>query len=331
MSDYRKEFIDSVERSMSTMLDHDTLEKAVCKIIGILDDYEIVRRNTDLVVYDDANERALKRYCATLLIEGKSKRTIYGHRKKLERFFNFVGKPYTDVGVYDVRYYLGTEKERGLKNSTIEHTRTVISGFFSWLTMEEEIPKNPCASIKPIKVPKEDRHAFNAVELDALRHTCNTPRERALIEVLVSSGVRAAELCNLTLRDVNFDSMELYVRQGKGGKDRTTYISDVAKMHLQMYIKQRKETGDVLFYSKKHSKLSVSGIEDIVKRIGKRAGVTNVHPHRFRRTLATRLVASGMPIQEVQRILGHTDISTTMRYVCMDDQKVKYSYRQHIA
>lgn len=331
MTDYRKKFIDSVERSLIGTLDRDTTETVVRKIIGVLSDYDINERVTDVAVYDDSNAMIMKMYFASMLVEGKAKSTIYGYRRCLERFFEFARKPFNEIGPYDIRYFLGVEKERGLKASTIAHRRTVIYSFYTWLTMEGVIDKNPCLSVRPVKVPQEERKAFNAVELDALRHTCNTPRERALIEVLVSSGVRAAELCNLTLRDVNFDSMELYVRQGKGGKDRTTYISDVAKMHLQMYIKQRKETGDVLFYSKKHSKLSVSGIEDIVKRIGKRAGVTNVHPHRFRRTLATRLVASGMPIQEVQRILGHTDISTTMRYVCMDEQKVKYSYRQHIA
>ena len=331
MSDYRKEFIESVERSLVETLDPATLDIIVRKVMKALGDYEITKRTTELAVYDDANERMLKRYLATLLVEGKSQKTIYSYRRDLTRFFDFVGKPYTKVGPYDIRYYLGSEKERGIKNSTIERTRSVIHSLFSWLTVEDEIPKNPCAAVKRIKVQEEERLAFSAVDMDAMRHTCKTPRERALIELLASSGVRVSEACNLNVSDIDFNTMEVHVRHGKGGKSRTTYISDVAKLHLQMYLRTRNENCDALFCNHQHKRLGDDGIRLILDKISERSGVSNVHPHRFRRTLATNLVASGMPIQEVQRILGHSNINTTMRYVCLNDQKVKSSYRQHIA
>lgn len=331
MSDYRKELLSAIEQSIATVLDHDACETVTRKILCILNDYEVTKRTTEVAVYDDINERLLKRYCACLLIDGKAQSTIYAYSRNLQRFSEFIGKRFTEIGPYDIRYYLASEKERGVSEVTLDNTRASLSAFFGWMAAEEIIPKSPCMIIKPIKCPKKEKKAFTAIEMDALRHSCVTPRERAIIEVLASTGVRVSELEHMNVDDVDFDRLTVHVRNGKGGKDRTTYINDVAKMHIQMYLAMRNEDGEALIYNEKHQRLQDGGVRDILKRIGKRAGVTNVHPHRFRRTLATNLAARGMALQEIQRILGHSDINTTMRYVCINDRNVQASYQQHIA
>ena len=200
-----------------------------------------------------------------------------------------------------------------------------------WLANEELIPKNPCAVIKPIKCPDEERFPFSAVELDALKQACKNQKERAIVEILVSSGIRVSELSNMDVSDLDFSSLAVHVRQGKGGKDRTTFMTDVARLHIQKYLLTRTDNDTALFINKNRSRLKSGGIQFILKELGKRAEVSNVHPHRFRRTFATGLASRGMPIQEIQRLLGHSDINTTMTYVSTNSEKIKASYRQFIA
>lgn len=331
MSDPRQSLVTSIERSLIAITNPDTVNTIMQKIICILGDYEVSKRCTELVEYDDTNTRILKTYCANLIVEGKSKHTIYRYKRLLDRFLEEIWKPVTEISVYDVRYFLACEKERGLSERTLENERSYISSFFSWCSTEEIIPKNPCATLKPFKVPEKELKAFSPVDMDALRHSCVNLKERAIVEMLVSSGVRVTELSNMNVSDVDFDSMTVKVRHGKGGKDRTTYISEVAKLHIQRYLFNRAEDGEALFYNKDHERLQSGGIRRIVDVLGKRAGVDHVHPHRFRRTLATSLAAKGMPIQEIQSLLGHSNINTTMRYICMDDRQVRASYQKHIA
>lgn len=331
MSDYRMKLVNSIEASLLTVVDPETREKVMRKVMTVLNDYEVTERETGLVVYDDANARIIKRYCACLKVNGMSPNTIYQYRRCLERFTEFIGnRPLVEVGVYEIRCYLAAEMER-VSETTTENTRSNLSTFYQWLTTEEVIPKNPCAAVKPIKCEEKEKKAFDAVEMDAIRFACRTQKERAIVEVLASSGVRAAELCHLDISDIDFAEKTFRVRCGKGKKSRTTYIDDVAKTHLQMYLKGRPEDGEVLFYNLHHKRLGTGGLRVILNSIAERAKVSTVHPHRFRRTLATNLAKSGMPIQEIQRILGHSNINTTMRYVCLDDTQVQMSYRKHIA
>lgn len=331
MSDYRNQLVDRINEALVTVLDTTTLDKVSRKIIRILDDYEIAERRTELAVYDDENERLLKRYCACILVEGKSKNTVYGYRQSILRFFDFIKVPVTQIGAYEIRLFLATEKDRGISEATLASTRARISAFFKWLHDEEVIAKNPCAIIKPIKVPDVQKFPFSSVELDALRCACKNIKERAIIELLVSSGVRVAELTHLDITDIDFSNMTVRVRQGKGGKDRTTYLNDVAKLYLQKYLLTRKDNDTALFINHLGVRIQNGGIRAILNALGKRAGVAHVHPHRFRRTLASTLAASGMAIQEIQQILGHSNINTTIRYIKVNDQQVKASYQKHIA
>lgn len=331
MSDYRAALLSSIEESLSTMLDNDTLTRVSNKITCVLSDYEVTKRCTDLVVYEDLNERLIKRYCACLLVDGKSKGTIAGYARQIRKFADFTGTKLTDVGIYDIRYYLACEKERGISDRYAETIRSYISAFYQWLTNEDIITKNPCSNVKPIKYADKRKIPLSSVELDEIRQACMDSKERALIEFLVTSGVRVDELVNLEIADVNLQDMSVHVRHGKGNKERVVYINDIARSHLQKYLMTRSDPFTALFISRTGNSYTTNAIRTLVKKIGKRAGVSNVHPHRFRRTLATNLALRGMSVQDIQRILGHANIATTMEYICIDDTKVRASYQQCIA
>lgn len=200
------------------------------------------------------------------------------------------------------------------------------------MTDDEIIQKNPLVKIKPIKVPKEIRTAFSDVEMDALRSACKSVKERALVEFLVSTGVRVSELTGMKVEDVNLENLSVHVIHGKGDKERMTYTTPVAAKHLIAYLRSRKEKGSImLFCNREGGMLSTRWIQLLLKKIGARAGVENVHPHRFRRTFATNLSKRGMEIQEIQKLLGHANINTTMIYVSTDDSMIKASYSRYSA
>lgn len=328
MSDYRGEFLETVERSVLFLQPADH-EKVVATITKILSNYEITGRCTDVAVIDPTNERILKRYTACLRIDGRSETTIKRYYYVLMRFSEFINKPFTDVGVYEIRYYLACEKDRGIANASLEGTRSTLSAFFTWMINEELIIKNPMRKIKPVKCRQEVKLPYSDVEIDALRSACRTLKERALVEMLLASGVRVSELVSMEVTDIDFTDLSVRVRHGKGDKERITYITDVCALHLRKYLLARTEQGTALFYNKNHKPIAKDGIQFILKEIGKRAGVENVHPHRFRRTFASSLAERGMDIQEIQILMGHTNIDTTLIYVHTNDQKVKTSYKRY--
>lgn len=327
----RNKLIQSIENALVGKLPSEQFDMVIGNVIKVLNDFEITDRCTDIVIRDDANERIMKRYCACLMVDGKSEKTIYQYKRSIHKLSEFLGKPFPEMDVYDIRYYLACEKDRGVSDRSIENTRANLSAFFQWLTMEEMIPKNPCLNIKPIKYKDEVRLPFSDVEMDALRSACKGIRERALIEFLVTSGVRVSELANMEVGDIDFQTLLVHVRHGKGNKERVTFINNVAKKHLQEYLLSRAERINALFCNGKHDPLNAGGIRYILKEIEKRSGVPNVHPHRFRRTFATGLANRGMKVQEIQKLLGHSSLNTTMEYVCTDTQAIKNSYQQFIA
>lgn len=329
--DCRSELVQKFQESLLLKYSSDEVAKIVDDLIIVLDGYDVSETCNALVRYDDENERVIKRYLACLLIDGKSDKTIELYQYTLLKMVNCLQMKVTDIGQYDIRMFLAYEKSRGISNSTLETTRACLSAFFQWMTAEEIIPKNPCSNIKPIKCPNKQRYPFSSVEVDSMRSACKTKRERALIEVLISSGVRVSELTALKLDDIDFARMKLYVRHGKGDKERTTYISEVARTHLSAYLKESDITSGLIFPNRTGGEMTANGLRKILKKLAQRANVENVHPHRFRRTFATGLADRGMPVQEIMRLLGHTNINTTMEYVYMNDEKVQISYKQYIA
>lgn len=333
MSDYREQFLQSVQQILISNIDNPATAGTISdKIAILLGDYELTKRCTEIVPLDTINEKLIKRYCACLAVDGKSEKTIYQYRRSITLLSGFLNKPFPEMKTYDIRFYLATEKERGISERTLENLRANLSAFFQWLTIDEVIDKNPMIKIKPIKYDDEIREAFSDVEIDKLRSACENDKERALIEFLLSTGVRVTELSEMNISDVDLRNLTVHVRHGKGGKERITYTTAVAAERLNKYLTSRSEqTSNYVFCNNAHDRICPGGIRFILNRIAKRADVTNVHPHRFRRTFATGLAHRGMDVREIQKLLGHSNINTTLEYICTDTEGVKASYRKYIA
>ena len=332
MIDHRNEFLQSIETSLVNVVDNTIIKDVMNMITIVANDYEITNRCTDIVTVDSKNIKLVKRYMGCLLIDGKSEKTAYQYKRTISRLSEFLNKDFTDMSTYDIRFFLASEKERGISDRTLENTRANLSAFFQWLTIEDEIVKNPMSKIKPIRYADEIRMDFSDVDIDRLRFACKTKKERALIEFLLASGVRVTELSEMKISDIDFQTLDVHVIHGKGSKERMTYITPVAMDHLKRYILSRPEyENKFLFYNGKHQQLEPGGIRYILNRIASDAKINNVHPHRFRRTFATRLAKRGMNIQDIKKLLGHSDINTTMQYVCIDNSSVKASYKKFIA
>ena len=323
-------FLRDVEIALSMKLPDEYRETAMQCIISKLKDYDVVEKTTDIVVRSDAvNEQLVKKYVACLYINGRSKGTVNQYTWTLKKLNDALNMPYTEMKPYDIRFFLGTLKERGTKSNYLESQRAYISAFFKWLTEEEIIEKNPCDRINPIKTPKEIRMPFSSVEIDKLRSACRRPLERAFLEVAISSGLRREEMCNLKISDVDLGSRTILVRDGKGGKDRVDYMSDVAAEYIRKYWTSRKQESEYVFATKAgNHKMGKAGIYYLMKRLGERAGVDNVHPHRFRRTFASDLYKRGMDIYTISKLMGHSSIETTRTYITVMDDQLANDYKR---
>lgn len=331
--DYKTQFIKEIEKQLALRYKSENIIDITNIIIEVLDHYEIINKPIESIEkIDNINEKILKQYAACLFIDGKSQGTIYQYIRTCKKLIEVINKPFSEMNVYDIRLFLIKEMERGVSARTRENTRANLSAFFQWAVNEEIILKNPIASIRTIKYTDEIRKPFSEVEIDALRMACHTKKERALIEILLSTGIRVSELANMKVKDINKETLVVHVIKGKGQKERITYTTPVAINHLIAYLNERKEKdGEMLFYNKNHTPLGVDGIRYILKVIATRAKISDVHPHRFRRTFATNLSKRGMDIQEIQRLMGHSNLNTTMVYILTDDSQVQNAYKKFMA
>ena len=302
-------------------------------IISCLDEYDVSEKSTQLAERSqDVNDRILKRYSACLMLDGKSKNTIFQYIRTCRKLGQDSGKYFTEITTNDIRLFLGQLKVKGSKNRSIENQRSYISAFFKWMLAEDIISKNPCEKIKPIKCENVRRLPFSDVQIDKLRLACGSEKTRAMVEVLLSSGVRCEELININISDVDIRTRAVIVRNGKGGKDRMTYISTVAAEHLERYLNSRDDNGPELFRSRQGGRYAEeTSILRIMKSLSKRAGVDSVHPHRFRRTFATQLYRRGMDLHEIQRLMGHSNVQTTLGYIYTDDAQLRAAYQKYAA
>lgn len=320
---------------LSSLKDFD--QKTLDRIENILyvnfENYEVKEKCTQVVVHDNSNLGLIKKFIATKKLEGKSIRTLKKYQPELEMLHYFLGKDFHNLTTYDLRYYLAQYKEhRKISNRTLDNMRKTISSFFTWMYDEGYIIHNPAKALKQIKYTKTVKKPFTVIEREKLKNACSTKRDLALVEFLYASGLRVSEVASINIDNIDFISREATV-VGKGSKERKFYLSEICVEYLKSYINSRTDRNNALFVSTKrpYNRLTKEGIESIVKRIGKKAGVSNVHPHRFRRTLATDLVRKNVPIQDVAHILGHADLRTTQVYVCLDQESVKYNYNKAIA
>lgn len=265
-------------------------------------------------------------------VEGCSPKTIEYYEATLRHMDKSLAKPYTQIESDDLRRYLSDyETERGSSKVTIDNIRRIMSSFFSWLEDEDYIVKSPVRRIHRVKTAQITKETLSDEELETLRDACESKRDLAVVDLLASTGMRIGELIRLNVADVNLQERECVVT-GKGNKQRPVYFDARAKLHLAEYLETRADNNSALFVSldSKARRITVGGMELRLRNLGKKVGVSRVHPHKFRRTLATHAIDKGMPIEQVQKLLGHAKIDTTMHYAMVNQNNVKASHRKYL-
>ena len=279
-----------------------------------------------------SNDEFLKMFLAAKKVEGCSERTIRYYQVTVEHMFTRVDTAVRKITTEEIREYLaGYQKRNGCSNVTVDNIRRNISSFFSWLEEEDYILKSPMKRIHKIKTKTVVKNVISDEGIEKLRDNCQNIRDLAMIDLLYSTGIRVGELVNLNIDDIDLDGRECVV-YGKGDKERRVYFDAKAKVHLKNYIDSRDDDNEALFVTldSPHARLKISGVEIRLRQLGRRLNLDRVHPHKFRRTMATRAIDKGMPIEQVQKILGHSQIDTTMQYAMVNQANVKTSHQRYM-
>lgn len=280
-----------------------------------------------------SNNEFLKMFLDAKRIEGCSDRTIKYYRVTIEHLLKNVVSPIRKITTEMMRAYLvDYQKINNCGKTTVDNIRRNISSFFSWLEEEDYILKSPMRRIHKIKTQKTVKNIISDEEIEKLRDNCKNIRDTAMIDLLYSTGIRVGELVKLNIEDIDFSERECVVF-GKGDKERRVYFDAKSKIHLKNYIESRKDNNPALFVTLNapYDRLKISGVEIRIRELGRMLNLEKVHPHKFRRTMATRAIDKGMPIEQVQKILGHSQIDTTMQYAIVNQNNVKASHRKYIA
>lgn len=280
----------------------------------------------------EANKTLLQAFLTAKEVEGCSLSTLRYYEDTLTRALVAIGKPIGVMVSDDLRQYLNDyEVTRHTSKVTIDNIRRIMSSFFSWLEDEDYIVKSPVRRIRRVKTAQVTREVFSDEELEALRGACESKRDLAMVDLLASTGMRVGELVRLNKGDINFHERECLVT-GKGNKQRPVYFDARAKLHLVEYLASRADASSALFVSLGPSgrRITVGAVELRLRNLGRVSGVRCVHPHKFRRTLATHAIDKGMPIEQVQKLLGHAKIETTMHYAMVNQNNVKASHRRYL-
>ena len=280
-----------------------------------------------------SNIEYLQMFLEAKKIEGCSERTLQYYQVTVERFLQNVSTPIRKTATEEIRSYLSDyQKINNCSKVTVDNIRRNISSFFSWLEEEDYILKSPMRRIHKIKTKQQVKEIISDEAIEQLRDHCTCARDLAVIDLLYSTGIRVGELVNLDISDVDFEARECVVF-GKGDKERRVYFDAKAKLHLQKYLASRSDSNPALFVTLNapHNRLKISGIEIRLRELGRRVNLIKIHPHKFRRTMATRAIDKGMPIEQVQKILGHSQIDTTMQYAMVNQINVKTSHQKYIS
>lgn len=304
------------------------------KIDCVLKEYEIQSACKEVVPYNYEIPETVKIYIVSKKIDGKSEKSLYLYTIVLNDFFHTIMKPNEEITANDIRLYLyNYQKEHGISNRTLDSRRTIICTYFGWIASEGYIDKNPAINIKPIKYERQHKKAMTQLDLEKIRNACKTKREKAIVEVLYSTGCRVSELEHLNISDVDFETKEV-ILFGKGNKHRISYLNAKAEVALKDYLEDRNDDNEALLvYDKKpYGRLKKPGIELIIKKIMERVDGVNVHvtPHVFRHTTATEGLNRGMSVVDVSKLLGHVRLETTMEYITCSSDMVKNSYQKSI-
>jgi site-specific recombinase XerD len=292
-------------------------------VVELLDKFAM----TELREQDLEDDDLLECYLDAMKVQNRSKLTINRYEYIIRNVMKAVKVPTRRINVYHLRNYIAKEQARGLKDSTLEGIRQVISAYFNWLQREALIEKNPTANLGAIKCEKKKKKRYTDIEMAKLVLSCESKRDLAIVHFLSSTGCRVSEMTGLNRDDVNLEKLQCIVH-GKGNKERVVFMSDVAGDAIREYLAGRTDGNEALFVGRCKERLQPGGVRFMLNAIAEKAGVEHVHPHKFRRTRATELTRRGMPIQEVAKILGHEKIDTTMRYLDIDNEQLSSDFRR---
>lgn len=329
-----EKIIENVINEMTPHLNQEQIEHLSNVLFVNFHGKELTEQCTDLAdVGIDGDEAKIRMFVASKRAVNRQVGTLKQYTREIHNMLLFLGKRIEDITGMDLRYYYGVMRERkGIKMSTMQTRLHYLSSFWDFLITEELVHSNPVKKVGVLKLEKTIKKPFSAAEMEALRSGCDQLRDRALVEFLYSTGVRVSELVSLNVGDIEMGKQELIV-YGKGSKERRTYLTDSAKFYLKRYLQSRPQEGiedQPLFITldAPHNRLTVPGVQNMLRTLGRKSGVMNVHPHRFRRTIATDLLNRGMPIEQVKEFLGHEKLDTTMIYCTVREENVQASHRK---
>lgn len=325
----KEQLITEVQQQMLPYLNNEQLRKLRTAMEHCMHGMEI----TTVEEQQDADQGdTVTAFIAAKRIEGCSEKTLTYYRKTIEAMLDTIGKIPQRITTDEIRQYLmNYQMERQSSKVTIDNIRRILATFYSWLEDEDYIVKSPVRRIHKVKTAKVIKETYTDEALEQMRDNCDSLRDLAIIDLLASSGMRVGELVTLNRDDINFHERECVVF-GKGSKQRLVYFDARTKIHLQNYLNSRSDANAALFVTLRapHERLRIGGVETRLRELGRRLSITKVHPHKFRRTLATSAIDKGMPIEQVQQLLGHQKIDTTMHYVMVKQQNVKLAHRKYI-
>lgn len=331
VSNMNTEIITEIEQSLLNCLDNVQMEMLHKVLYRCLGNVEINTKSIEICEY--TNDELIKKFISAKEIEGCSKRTTKYYESTLLKMNSKMNKGITHMTTDDLRSYLTDyQKVNNCSKASVDNVRRNLSSFFSWLEEENYILKSPMKRIHKIKTDKVIKETYSDETLELLRDNCNCLRDLAIIDILASTGMRVGELVKLNINDIDFENRECVVF-GKGNKERPVYFDARTKIHLKNYLNSRNDSNQALFVSldEPHNRLNISGVEIRLRQLGRKLGISKVHPHKFRRTVATKAIDKGMPIEQVQSLLGHSQIDTTMHYAMVNQNNVKESHRKYVA
>lgn len=341
MQTMKEDYFSELRMLLYGKIPNEYIQKTIEVVSFSLKDFDLQRKETSVIVYDNGDEMILKKFFVAKAVEGLCGSSLSYYRTILSAFLKKTGKHINEITTDDIRIYLAMKKLEKLSDNSLNNIRRTLSSFFSWTTEENITSRNPTLRIKGIRQTRRLKKPLNEDEMEILRHGAKTKRDKAIIEFLFSTGCRVSEMVNINRNDIDLLNGQVDVL-GKGRKYRTVYLSSRCKISLEEYLRERNDTLEALFISdysgmknevffkKDIHRISRGAVEIMLRNLGRRVGIENVHPHRFRRTAATLALKRGMPIEQVQKMLGHESINTTTIYAQSSNDEIKTSHEKYI-
>lgn len=327
------EIISVIKSEMLNYLNTQQMERLDKVLEHVLWDVTIVKEDKKPIQAILSNAELVSNFLDAKNLEGCSAKTIKYYRGTINKMLETINKSAVAITTDDLRKYLSDyQKINDCSKANLDNIRRILSSFFMWLENENHILKSPVRRIHKIRTTKQVKETIADESMEIMRDNVAHPRDLAIIDMLASTGIRVGELCKLNRNDIDFEHQECVVL-GKGDKERVVYFDARAKVHLQNYLNDRDDENPALFVSllKPYNRLEVAGVEMRLRKLGRRLDIDNIHPHKFRRTLATKAIDKGMPIEQLQTLLGHSQINTTMEYAIVNQANVKTSHKKYIA